>query len=196
MITFLNGKLVEISPTNITLEVNGIGYHLLIPLSSFDRLPQVGAECKILTYLHVREDILKLYGFMTHEERDMFKLLIGVSGIGPKMGLSILSGMNVQDLKSAIAGNNTGLLAKTPGIGKKTAERLVVELKERISGVTIKTASPIPKEEEILLKDAIGALVSLGYKQQPAQKALEKVLAEKEGKIELEALLKKALKYL
>ena len=196
MITSLKGTLTEISPTNITINVGGIGYEILIPLSTFDKLPKVDSECRILTYLHVREDILQLYGFKTHEERDLFKLLIGISGIGPKMGLTILSGMTTETLKNAIATEDTELLSKTPGIGKKTAQRMIVELKERIGGITIKTTKPIPKEEEILLKDGIRALVNLGYKQLPAQSALEKALAEAKDKIELEELLKKALKYL
>ena len=196
MITSLKGTLTEISPTNITINVGGIGYEILIPLSTFDKLPKVDSECRILTYLHVREDTLQLYGFKTHEERDLFKLLIGISGIGPKMGLTILSGMTTETLKNAIATEDTELLSKTPGIGKKTAQRMIVELKERIGGIIIKTTKPIPKEKEILLKDAIGALVNLGYKQLPAQSVLEKALAEVKGKIELEELLKKALKYL
>ena len=195
-ITYLNGNLIEISPTSITIDVNGIGYQLSTPLSSFDKLPQVGSQCKILTYLHVREDLMKLYGFITHEERDIFKLLIGISGIGPKMALTILSGMNLKDLKNAIVNNNPGLLSKTPGVGKKTAQRIIIELKERISGITIKTDRPIPKEEEIFLNDALRALVSLGYKQLPAQAAVEKALGETKGEIKLEPLLKKALKYL
>lgn len=196
MITSLKGSLTEVSPTSITININGVGYEVLIPLSTFDRLPKVDSECRILTYLHVREDILQLYGFSTHEEKDLFKLLISISGIGPKMALTILSGMTTDNLKNAIATGDTDLLSEIPGIGKKIAQRLVVELKERIGGITIKTTKPIPKEEEILLKDAIRALMNLGYKQLPAQSALEKALAEAKGKIELEELLKKALKYL
>lgn len=196
MITSIKGTLTEISPTDITIDVAGVGYEILIPLSSFDRLPKVGSECKILTYLHVREDILQLYGFMTHEERDLFKLLITVSGIGPKTALTTLSGMSTENLRNAIASGNTDLLSEIPGIGKKTAQRIIVELKERIGGVSIKMPKPIPKEEEIILNDAIRALVNLGYKQLSGQSAVEKALAETKGEIKLEELLKKALKYL
>lgn len=196
MITSVKGTLTEISPTDITIDVDGIGYEILIPLSSFDRLPKVGSECKILTYLHVREDIHQLYGFMTHEERDLFKLLITVSGIGPKTALTILSGMNIENLRNAIASGDTDLLSEIPGIGKKTAQRIVVELKERIGGISIKLPKPIPKEEELILNDAVRALVNLGYRQLPAQSAVEKALAETKGEIKLEELLKKALKYL
>ena len=150
MINFLKGILEEISPTNITVLVNGVGYSVSIPLSTFDNLPKIGSECKILTYLHVREDILQIYGFITHEERDLFKLLITISGIGPKMALTILSGISVENLKNAIATGDTQLLSKTPGIGKKTAQRIVIELKERVGGVVIKTTKPIQKEEDHL----------------------------------------------
>lgn len=196
MINSLKGILTEISPTNITVNVNGIGYELLIPLSSFDKLPKVGSECKILTYLHVREDILQLFGFTTHEEKDLFKLLITVSGIGPKTALTILSGMSIENLKNAIASANTDLLSEIPGIGKKTTQRIIIELKERVGGTNIKLPKPILKEEELMLNDAISALINLGYKQMPSQAAVEKALAEEQGKIKLEELLKKALKYL
>lgn len=196
MITSIKGTLTEISPTDITIDINGIGYEILIPLSSFDKLPKVGSECKILTYLHVREDIHQLYGFITHEERDLFRLLITISGIGPKTALTILSGMSTENLKNAIASGNTVLLSEIPGIGKKTAQRMVVELKEKIGGVSIKMPKPLPKEEEIALNDAIRALINLGYKQISAQSAVEKALAETNGEIKLEELLKKALKYL
>lgn len=196
MITSIKGTLTEISPTDITIDVDGVGYEILIPLSSFDRLPKAGSECKVLTYLHVRENILQLYGFVTHGERDLFRLLITVSGIGPKTALAILSGMSIENLRNAIASGDTELLGEIPGIGKKTAQRIIVELKERIGGVTIKLPKPIPKEEEIIVNDAIRALLNLGYKQLPAQAAVEKALAETRDKIKLEELLKKALKYL
>jgi Holliday junction DNA helicase RuvA len=196
MITSIRGILTEISPTNITIESSGIGYGILIPLSSFDKLPKIGSECKILTYLHVREDILQLFGFMTHEERDVFKMLITVSGIGPKTALTILSGIAIENLKNAIASENTSVLSEIPGIGKKTAQRIIIELKEKVSGVGIKIHKPILKEDEILANDAVSALINLGYKQISAQTAVEKAVAETQGKIKLEDLLKKALKYL
>jgi Holliday junction DNA helicase RuvA len=196
MITSLSGTLTELSPTNVTVQIGGIGYEISIPLSSFDKLPKVGCECKLLTYLHVREDILQLYGFITHEERDLFKLLLTVSGIGPKTALSILSKITVTNLKGAIASGNTELLSDTPGIGKKTAQRVVMELKEKMGGFGIKTSKPLPKGEEYVINDAVRALVNLGYKQIPAQGAIEKAFAETDGEVKLEELLKKALKYL
>lgn len=196
MINSIKGALSEISPANITITANGIGYEILISLSTFDKLPKIGSDCKILTYLHVREDILQLYGFLTHEEKDLFKLLLTVSGIGPKTALTILSGMTIENLKNAIASENTGLLNEIPGVGKKTAQRIIIELKERVGGVGIKLPKPILKEEELILNDAISALLNLGYKQMPAQGAVEKALAEAESKIKLEDLIKRALKYL
>ena len=196
MITYLEGTLTELSPTDITLEVNGIGHEIFIPLSSFERLPKIGSRFRILTYLHVREDILRLYGFATHDERDLFKLLISISGIGPRLALIILSGMTVSVIKTAISEGDIQLLCKIPGVGRKTAQRIVIELKERIGGITIKTTQPIPKEKELLLKDAAAALMNLGYKQQSAQRAAEKALIENKEIIKLEDLLKKTLKYL
>lgn len=196
MITYLEGTLTELSPTDITLEVNGIGHEIFIPLSSFERLPKIGSRFRILTYLHVREDILRLYGFATHDERDLFKLLISISGIGPRLALIILSGMTVSVIKTAISEGDIQLLCKIPGVGRKTAQRIVIELKERIGGITIKTTQPIPQEKELLLKDATAALMNLGYKQQSAQRAAEKALIENKEIIKLEDLLKKTLKYL
>src|SRR5580704_17437335 len=125
MITFLNGKLVEALPTQVTVEVHGVGYEVLIPLSSFDKLPLPGNEVKLLTHLAIREDAHVLYGFVTSAERDMFRLLIHtVSGIGPKIALNILSGINVTAFRGAIAGGDVKILSQISGIGKKTAERI------------------------------------------------------------------------
>src|SRR3954463_9172971 len=133
MITFLQGKLAEMLPTQITVEGHGIGYYVLIPLSSYDKLPAVGQDVRILTHLAVREDAHVLYGFMTAQERDMFRLLINtVSGIGPKIALNILSGMNLTALRGAVAQADIKSLSKISGVGRKTAERIVVELKDRI----------------------------------------------------------------
>src|SRR5687768_11082617 len=132
MITFLEGTLVEALPTHIVIGVHGVGYHVLIPLSSYDKLPPVGQQLKILTHLQIREDAHVLFGFMSHAERDLFRLLVNnVSGIGPKTALDILSGTSVANFKSAVVSGDAGLLSKTKGIGKKTAERIVVELKDK-----------------------------------------------------------------
>ena len=133
MITFLRGKLIESVPTQITVEVGGVGYELLIPLSSFDKLPARGGDITILTHLSIREDAHVLYGFMSAQERELFRLLINnVSGIGPKIALNILSGMNVVSFRGAVVAADVKALSQVNGVGKKTAERIVVELKDKV----------------------------------------------------------------
>jgi Holliday junction DNA helicase RuvA len=132
MISYLHGRLAEKSPTEVTVDVNGVAYAVHIPLSTFEALGEIGAEVKILTYLHFREDAMQLYGFATSAERDLFKLLISISGIGPKMAQGILSGISVNELKNFILHGNFNALMSIPGVGKKTAERLVVELRDRV----------------------------------------------------------------
>ena len=133
MITFLHGKLVEALPTQVVVDVNGVGYEALIPLSSFDKLPPPGGDVKLLTQLIVREDAHILYGFTTAAERDLFRLLINnVSGIGPKTALNILSGMNAMAFRGAVASGDVKSLSQISGVGKKTAERIVVELRDKI----------------------------------------------------------------
>ena len=134
MITFLQGKLVEALPTQVVVNVNGVGYEVLIPLSSFDKLPASGGDVKLLTQLIVREDAHILYGFMTATERDLFRLLIhSVSGIGPKTALNILSGMNAVAFRGAVANSDVKSLSQISGVGKKTAERIVVELETHLA---------------------------------------------------------------
>ncbi len=182
MITFLDGILEESLPTQIVVNVHGVGYEILIPLSSFDKLPPVGKPVKILTHLQVREDAHILYGFMTVPERDLFRLLINhVSGIGPKLGLAVLSGMSVSNFKGAVVNANTGLIAKISGIGKKTAERIVLELKDKLgiaAAWEAASAEHTPGAEEIRVTDAVLALISLGYKQVDAHKAVKKALGD------------------
>ncbi len=143
MITFLHGKLVEALPTQVVVDMNGVGYEVLIPLSSFDKLPQPGQPVKLLTQLVVREDAHVLYGFMTAAERDLFRLLVNtVSGIGPKTALNILSGMNVVAFRGAVANGDVKSLSQISGVGKKTAERIVVELRDKMGAAgAIKAAS-------------------------------------------------------
>src|SRR5438105_11266533 len=136
MIDFLHGKLVESLPTQVTVDVNGVGYEALIPLSSYDKLPAPGGEVKLLTHLAIREDAHVLYGFMTAAERELFRLLINtVSGIGPKIALNILSGMNVTAFRGAVANGDVKALSQISGVGKKTAERIVVELRDKVGAV-------------------------------------------------------------
>jgi Holliday junction DNA helicase RuvA len=178
--------------------VQGVGYQVLIPLSSFDKLPQPGAPVKILTHLQVREDAHVLFGFMTAGERDLFRLLVNhVSGIGPKLALSVLSGMSVTSFKSAVVSGATDAIAKVKGVGKKTSERIVLELKDKV-GVAAAweaaSAAHAPGAEETQVNDAVLALISLGYKQVDAHKAVTQALAG--GQKAAEDLVRQALKLL
>lgn len=199
MIAFLQGVLSESLPTQVVVEAGGIGYQVFIPLSSFDRLPLPGAPVKILTHLQVREDAHVLYGFMTAPERDLFRLLVNnVSGIGPKLALAVLSGMSVASFKAAVVSNDVAALARISGLGKKTAERIVLELRDKL-GVSAAweaaSSAHAPTPEETAVNDAVLALISLGYKQVEAHKAVKKVLAEHPG-AGAEDLIRQALKQL
>src|ERR1044071_3550438 len=169
MITFLHGKLVESLPTQVTVDVNGVGYEALIPLSSYDKLPQPGQELKLLTHLAVREDAHVLYGFMSAAERDLFRMLVHtVSGIGPKIALNILSGISVTAFRGAVANGDVKALSQISGVGKKTAERIVVELKDKVGAAGAWEASSAarglsPHDQKI--NDAVLALLALGFKQ-------------------------------
>jgi Holliday junction DNA helicase RuvA len=178
MISFLRGKLVEALPTQATLELNGIGYDVLIPLSSYDKLPQPGQELKLLTHLVVREDAHILYGFATAAERDLFRLLVNnVSGIGPKIALNVLSGISVTAFRGAVANGDIKALSQISGVGKKTAERVVVELKDKIGAAgaweaasAARALSPADQKAS----DAVLALMALGFKQVEAHESVRK----------------------
>src|SRR5215212_11606873 len=179
MITFLAGKLAAALPTQATLDVNGVGYEVLIPLSSYDRLPAVGQPLQILTHLHVREDAHVLYGFMSPAERDLFRLLVNhVTGIGPKLALAVLSGMSVSHFKTAVVNGDIASLSKISGLGKKTAERIVLELKDKL-GVSAAweaasgAQAPTPEQEQA--NEAVLALIALGYKQVEAHKVVREI---------------------
>ena len=198
MITSLHGKLVDALPTQVTVDVNGVGYEVLIPLSSFDKLPAPGREVKLLTHLAVREDAHVLYGFMSAAERELFRLLINtVSGIGPKIALNILSGMNPTAFRGAVANGDVQALSQISGVGKKTAERIVVELKDKIgaagaweAGSAQRALSP----EDRKINDAALALVALGFKQIEAQDALRAALNALGPKATVEELVRASLK--
>jgi len=181
VITFLQGKLLEALPTQVILEVNGIGYEVLIPLSSFDKLPQPGSPIKLLTHLVIREDAHSLYGFMTGPERDLFRLLINtVSGIGPKIALNVLSGISVTAFRGAVANQDIKALSQISGVGKKTAERIVVELKDRIGAAgawEALSAQRALSPEDQKVNDASLALMALGFKQIEAHDSIRKAQA-------------------
>ncbi|MBI5463748.1 MAG: Holliday junction branch migration protein RuvA [Ignavibacteriales bacterium] len=198
MIASLTGTLKRKSPTEILVDVNGVGYAVSIPLSTFERLGSEGTAVSLLTYLHVREDALLLFGFATDEERDAFKKLISVSGIGPRLAQGILSGVSVADLSHHIATGNSAALTSLPGIGKKTAERLVLELKDKL-GVSDSSGRGVGRSSgEIGIRaEALSALLSLGYQRSVAEKAIRQALSEPDASsLPLEALLKKALRAL
>src|ERR671935_2214603 len=197
MITFLDGRLVSALPTQAIIDVGGVGYEVLIPLSSYDRLPEVGQSIHILTHLAVREDAHVLYGFMTVAERDLFRLLVNnVSGIGPKLALAVLSGMSVSNFKSAVVNSDIAAISKISGLGKKTAERIVLELKDKVGVAAAWEASsaahaPTPEQERA--NEAVLALIALGYKQAEVHRIVHD-LQEKGEAQSAEELVKLALK--
>ncbi len=198
MIASLRGTLLSKSPTEILVDVNGVGYALSIPLSTYEKVGEVNSTVSLLTYLHVREDALQLYGFATEEERNLFKLLISVSGIGPKMAQTILSGISTSDLVNYVSEGNHFALTRIPGVGKKIAERLVVELREKISKVETPSSFP-PSSSQAqtnVRSEALLALNSLGFNRAVAEKALRVAIQETNGKdATIEQLIKAALKH-
>jgi Holliday junction DNA helicase RuvA len=198
MIKFLRGKLVEALPTQVTVDVQGVGYEVLIPLSSFDKLPAPGQEIHLRTHLAIREDAHVLYGFMTAAERDMFRLLINtVSGIGPKIALNVLSGMNVVALRGAVANGDIKALSQISGVGRKTAERIVVELKDKIGAAGAWEAASAQRalsDSDQKLNDAVLALLALGFKQLEAHDAVRAAQAALGPQATVEDLVRAALK--
>lgn len=198
MINYLHGKLIDALPTQITVDVHGVGYEILIPLSSYDKLPAPGGELKILTHLAIREDAHVLYGFMTADERDMFRLLIHtVTGIGPKIALNVLSGMNVTALRGAVANGDVKALSQISGVGKKTAERIVVELKDKIGAAgawEAMSAQRALSPADQLINDAVLALMALGFKQIEAHNSVRGAQAMIGAEATVEDLVRASLK--
>lgn len=199
MIALLRGDLAYKSIDHVIIDTGGVGYRLFIPLSTFYALPDAG-EVRLLVHTHVREDTLLLFGFFTAGEKEMFTTLIGISGIGPKLALNILSHIPVSDLQGAVLAGDIKRLATLPGIGKKTAERLVLELKDKLGPVGSPTGGPSPtaqssgKVQADPLADVISALVNLGYKDAQARKILESMEIATDAP--METILKGALKVL
>ena len=198
MIAFLRGKLVEALPTQVTVEVNGLGYEVIIPLSSYDKLPQAGQEVKLLTHLAIREDAHLLYGFATSAERELFRLLINnVSGIGPKIALNILSGISVTAFRGAVANGDVKALSQISGVGKKTAERIVVELKDKVGAAGAWEAASAQRAlstQDQRLNDAVLALLALGFKQLEAHDSVRNAQSALGPQATVEDLVRACLK--
>ena len=200
MYEFLSGKIVHKDPTRVVLEVGGIGFELTVPLSTSHTLGKVGEQTRVLTHFLVREDVHQLYGFTTEEERSVFRLLLSVSGVGPKTALTTLSGIGTSELRKAIVDGAIPVLTAISGIGRKTAERLIVELREKVLLLGPKSEgsiSPRAAVDESLIEDSIQALISLGYRRSDARRALQRVLTEKSrDSYSVEDLVRVSLKYI
>ncbi len=191
MISYLRGRIVSRAPTELVIDVNGVGYAVTIPLSTYEKLQQADGQATILTYLHVREDIMQLYGFATEIEREIFRLLISVTGIGPKIAQGILSGLSTAEIREAIGSGKISALTAISGVGRKTAERICLELRDKLG----KAKEPPLAATSAQLKsrsEAIIALMSLGHTRSGAEQALRQVLAE-EGDLPVEEMIKRAL---
>src|ERR1043165_1949425 len=198
MISFLHGKLIEALPTQVIVEVHGVGYEALIPLSSYDKLPRPGEEVKLLTHLAVREDAHTLYGFMTAAERELFRLLVNtVSGIGPKIALHVLSGISVTAFRGAVASGDIKALSQISGGGKKTAERIVVELKDKTGAAGAWEAASAQRAlspDDQKVNDAVLALMALGFKQIEAHDSVRKAQGALGPQATIEDLVRACLK--
>ncbi len=188
MIASLKGVIISKKPDGIIVEVGGIGYHVSIPLCSLGDIPENGGDIFLHTYTHVREDALQLNGFLSDEERKVFVSLLGINGIGPKLGLAILSGMSVKKFMEAVVNEDISSLLTIPGLGKKTASRLILELREKLPKVFAHS------KEGSAGSEAVSALINLGYKKSLSEKAVE--TAVKNGADSIENIIKEALKYL
>jgi Holliday junction DNA helicase RuvA len=204
MIAHLSGTLFSKQATSVIVDVGGVGYEVTIPLSTFYDLEDTGKPVQLRIYTHVREDTLQLYGFKTIRERELFLKIISVSGIGPKLGITLLSGMSADELIAAIRTNDLARLTLIPGIGRKTAERLVIELREKVAALTsaqledaltMKAAATGEVRQDDVRADALSALLNLGYQRVSAEKALDNAIAEG-GEVTVETVLRRVLRKL
>ena len=197
MIAFLRGTLLEKHPNQVIVDTGGVGYDVLIPVSTFSALPDAGAEVRLRIHTHVREDALMLYGFITTAEKAIFEKLISVSGIGPKLAITVLSGLNTADLVTAIRNSQVDQLVRIPGVGKKTAERIVLELKDKLDAIGIPAGPgsaavrPAPSLSAIE-QDVLSALINLGCNRAAAEGAVRKAKAAGVGD-EFEPLFRRSL---
>jgi Holliday junction DNA helicase RuvA len=199
MIAHLTGRLAFKAPTHLALDVQGVGYEVFIPLSTYYNLPNLDDSLSLSIYTHVREDAIQLFGFSTQQEKGAFVLLLSVSGIGPKSALGILSALPVSDLVSAIQSADVEKLETVPGIGKKSAGRLVLELKDKLTklhpGLT-PAAEHHPHDRDDIFDDALSALTNLGYRASDAKEALKRVRASRPGSLSLQEFIRETLKNL
>ncbi|HEU4767017.1 MAG TPA: Holliday junction branch migration protein RuvA [Pyrinomonadaceae bacterium] len=201
MIAHLSGKLHSKHPNSVIVDVSGVGYEVNIPLSTYYDLADTGSNVQLRIYMHVKEDALQLYGFKTARERELFINFISVSGIGPRLGIALLSNMNADELIHSIKTNNLGRLTSIPGIGRKTAERLVVDLREKMTQLSLDQVVETPAEpetagatgEDSVRAEALSGLLNLGYQRSAAEKAVESALSEG-GDVSVESVLKRSLK--
>ena len=199
MYHYLTGKIAEKTPVAVILDVNGIGYEVRVSLSTFSSLPNLGETVKLFTHFVVREDAQLLYGFATEEEREAFRLLISISGIGPKLAITLLSGVTLPELKRAIQEKNVPVLTAISGIGQKTAERVIIELKDKIGKAEVSAGKELIHDASVsdqMVEDSVSALVSLGYTKQKAKEAIQKTLKAMLGKKpSVEEIIRSALKH-
>jgi len=195
VIAYLRGRILEKQPNRIAIDVNGVGYDVAVPLSTFYGLAEVGVEITLRIHTHVREDAISLFGFATRLEQDLFERLISVSGIGPKVGLAVLSGIEPSELMRAIERSDLARLTAIPGVGKKTSERIVLELKDRLPKVQTPVTPGVSAEPSLLRDDVLSALINLGYHRPLAEKAVDGALKHAPGG-DFERTLKQSLREL
>ncbi len=195
MIAQVRGRLVRKEPQEAVVDVGGVGYRVTIPLSTFYRIGEPGDEVTLLTHTHVREDALALFGFLTAAEQALFERLIAVSGVGPKLAVSILSGIEAPDLVSALRASDVARLTRIPGVGKKTAERLVLELKDKVQGLAAAEEAAPAGPAASTKEDLVSALVHLGYSRPEAERGVDRALKE-DGTGRFEELLRRSLRIL
>lgn len=196
MISFVSGKLISKSPTLVVIQSGGFGFEVCISLNTFRQLGDVGSEIHLLTYLYVREDLMQLFGFMNHAEKKLFLKLISISGIGPKMAQGILSGISVSDFVEAVLSENVTALTRIPGIGKKTAQRLIFDLKERLAGEDVvgsETKDAASPSQRSVNEEALLAMISLGYPRLAAEKAIRRVRSKNKMNLTVEDLITRSL---
>jgi Holliday junction DNA helicase RuvA len=194
MIAELRGTLLKKGPAEVVVGVGGVGFRLLVPLSTYRALGVEGDDVHVFTHLHVKDDALELFGFCTEAERQIFKELISVSGIGPKLGLAVLSGLSPEVLQRAIVEEDLGLLTSISGIGRKTAQRLIVDLKERLSGMDVSSIGAGGERDREQVGDAVLALVALGMRRQAAREAVLRVRRESGEELPLDEIIVRALR--